>query len=565
VQATALRHSFAKQRATRAHGYLSREPMTLASILLAGLVFRLWWLFTHTYAIENDGAEYARIASNLVHGHGYVGLQTGPELLFPPLYPTLMAALSPVLSIEHAGRAVSMIFGTALPLIVYLIGRRLYGRPTARVAAAIVALNPLLAAYSTAVLSETTYITLQLTAAYLLLRAHDRRSLRLALAAGCVWALAALVRPEALLILGFLTVAGLVWTLRTKAERRRSCAVAGLAFAVGCIAFLPYAAWTSGHAGRLQWSGKATVTSFINQRIEDGEPYVVATAGVDQSGRPTGVLLQPNAFIDGARGHAAVATPNEISHFERNGLHRLWSYFGRHMLLGAPFVLPLALIGLFAGPFTRRMSERHALLLLIAAADVAVFGSIGWFEFRFLLPLVPVGGIFAARGAVRAAELVTGKLWRTRADREPWRHAALTGLQFLVIGVLSLLPLAAQPNEKFPSLGQVGTPLADEKVVGSWLNHHGGDGQSLMSNSATLAYYAGAVWYPMGYTASDQAAVSYLEHGKPRNLVVSSTADDPYELRWLKNGVPDTNYTLARTFVLSGVTIVVYQRATPNG
>ncbi|HEU5479965.1 MAG TPA: glycosyltransferase family 39 protein, partial [Candidatus Tumulicola sp.] len=352
----------------------SAEPWVAALVVL-GLALRLWWLFTHTNAIEKDGAEYARIAQNVLHGHGYVGLQPGPELLFPPLYPALLAGLSPIFGIEHAGRVISLLLGSALPIPAYLVGRRLFGRRTGIAAAAFIAFNPILIAYSTAVLSETTYLTLQLTAAYLLLRAHDRRDLIRAAVAGACWTLAALVRPEAALILGLFTFAAVVVGLIYRSQRA-AMKVAVMALAVCAATFLPYAAWTSHQAGRLQWSGKATVSSFINQRIDDGMSYTVAISAVDADGRPRGVLLDPNSYIKGDYGKAPLFSPSAELKFERSGVHHLWSNFGRNAVLGAPLLALLAAVGLLGGPWTRRHNENMLLLIVYGGANAVIFGAI---------------------------------------------------------------------------------------------------------------------------------------------------------------------------------------------
>lgn len=247
------RHALGGQVVRRPRLHNARIGLVAILVVVAGTL-RIWWLFTHTYAIENDGAEYARIAENLIVGRGYVGLQPGPELLFPPLYP-------------YAGRVLSPLFGSLLPLPVYLIGNRLYERRTAITATALVALSPLLIGYLTAVLSETTYITIQLAAAYLLLRANDKASFGLAVAAGACW----------------------------------------------------------------------------------------------------------------------------------------------------------------VGPWTGRQWMRHGLLVLLGVANAAVFGAIAWYQFRFLLPLIPIALIFAARGCVRLADLASAAWVRNRPQRAP--AAALAYLE----------------------------------------------------------------------------------------------------------------------------------------
>lgn len=58
---------------------------TLLWIAAAALLIRLGWIHHHGFIIESEGAEYARLAENLVAGKGYVGMlggrQASPELL----------------------------------------------------------------------------------------------------------------------------------------------------------------------------------------------------------------------------------------------------------------------------------------------------------------------------------------------------------------------------------------------------------------------------------------------------------------------------------------------------
>jgi hypothetical protein len=53
-----------------------------AAVLLA-VAIRVAWAFEHGLAIEQEGAEYARIAENLLAGRGYVGMfNNGVQLNF---------------------------------------------------------------------------------------------------------------------------------------------------------------------------------------------------------------------------------------------------------------------------------------------------------------------------------------------------------------------------------------------------------------------------------------------------------------------------------------------------
>src|SRR5512133_1740211 len=90
----------AQVKATEARKWVSTWPhhhaMLLSLMVIASVVVRLAALaLWRTGAIGSEGAEYARIAENLRNGLGYVGIAPpGPESMFPPGYPLLIAGAS---------------------------------------------------------------------------------------------------------------------------------------------------------------------------------------------------------------------------------------------------------------------------------------------------------------------------------------------------------------------------------------------------------------------------------------------------------------------------------------
>ena len=158
----------------------------LPVLLLAALILRLWWLQSFTAVIENEGTEYARIAENLLKGDGYVGKRNeGPQLMFPPLYPFLIAAFSfLVAELDLAGRTVSVLFGTLLVAVIFFIAERIHGRRIAWIAAGLAAFHPWMIGMSAAVYSESTYLTLVMAGVYWALCSLETPSLRRAALSG---------------------------------------------------------------------------------------------------------------------------------------------------------------------------------------------------------------------------------------------------------------------------------------------------------------------------------------------------------------------------------------------
>jgi 4-amino-4-deoxy-L-arabinose transferase-like glycosyltransferase len=164
---------------------------------------------------DDDAYRYDFIARALADGGGYVHLTGDPTAFWPPGYPVLLATAY-VLFGQHVivAQVLNVALGTATVWLVYLIGRRLFGHPTALLGAGIVACFPSLICFTGVTLSEITFTFLALLGIYLLViegqhipRVENPRlpaslfpRLPLLLAAGLALGMAALTRGQALLL-----------------------------------------------------------------------------------------------------------------------------------------------------------------------------------------------------------------------------------------------------------------------------------------------------------------------------------------------------------------------------
>ena len=169
-------------------------------IVAAGAGLRVYWAVHHGGVLEGNGCEYARIAENLRKHWAYVGLFEGPELMFPPFYPMLLALGSFVVgSVDHAARLIPVIAGLLLVPAAFGLGQVLYGPRVGLTFAALTALHPLLIDLSSTAYSESVYLPLMLGGLYwglLGLRSGQRRPMVLC---GVAFGLASITRPEAFL------------------------------------------------------------------------------------------------------------------------------------------------------------------------------------------------------------------------------------------------------------------------------------------------------------------------------------------------------------------------------
>ncbi|HWT86699.1 MAG TPA: glycosyltransferase family 39 protein, partial [Myxococcales bacterium] len=292
-----------------------RQPSTVmfSAILVAAVALRGYWAIHHGSVLEGNGCEYARIAENLVKHGAYVGLSGEPELMFPPLYPILLALGSLIAgSVDGATRLVPFLAGVLLVPAVFALARLLYGPRVALGAAALTALHPLLIDLSGSAFSEGTYLLLMVMALYWGLRSLDTDVLAPTVWCGVMCGLAYLTRPEAFFYLVIVLGAALVADLRRPTFVPRFTRRALGLLAPFVILIAPYAAYLSVHTGSLRLEGKGVMNYTIGERRNSGMSMDEASLGIGPDLSEDGPQLSPNRFI--ATTHRRLS-PGEIARY----------------------------------------------------------------------------------------------------------------------------------------------------------------------------------------------------------------------------------------------------------
>ena len=193
-----------------------------------------------------DSFAYIGAAQRLLREGTYPGNTDG--LFFrPPGYPFFLAAST----LGHpaaiaADKLWNAALGAAAVVVLAAVARRIFdSRAIALAAGGIAALHPPFLYLSSQVQSEALYLSLASAAGFLLLVCVDRPSSGMGLLAGAVLAVAALVRPSALVLAPFL--AAPLFDRRYPPRVRRS--LAATALAGFCLALAP---WTIRNAIRFR-------------------------------------------------------------------------------------------------------------------------------------------------------------------------------------------------------------------------------------------------------------------------------------------------------------------------
>jgi 4-amino-4-deoxy-L-arabinose transferase-like glycosyltransferase len=497
--------------------WVKQDLLLLGLLVLLSLVLRIGWAVRRDVVVENEGAEYVRIAVNLADGHGYVGTMSGPQLLFPPLYPILIRTGffltdSPVTS----ARAVSILAGTLLVPLLFLIVSTIYGRRPAWIAAIIAALYPFLIGFSAATYSESLYTTLLAGVVYFAIAGLRLPPMHVFVALGSLLGLAYLTRPE---IMGQIAVLALIICAAAAWKRRLSYGISGIAIALACCAVFasPYVVYLGRHTHHFRIEGKSEVNYALISRINSGMDPDTASGGLSATGEEEGPLLNPNSFI----GKSIIPhSVRKIAHFFSTAASRNARGLYDELLPGY-FWLPLltlCLFGLFRSAWSAERTLVEILLLtmfVLAAVPVLIAPFLSW---RFVLPMMPFIIIWAAKGIDELGEWIRQSLENLLPSGRIGFPAQLATV--VVLSAIVLVTGVKTTRGVYDLKGAYASSLYLKDAGLALANR--ARGKTVVDDGTVLPFYSGATWMPLP-TAPPPILLRYFEEHHPNFVVINNT------------------------------------------
>jgi len=404
--------------------------LLLGAALVAGALLRGWVLF-HSSGLTMDSPLYVLMAEQWGHAreplgpahHGYSALVALASLGVPGR--------------EWPGRIVSLAAGLLLIAVTWRLARGLLPARAAAAAAALVALHPLLALSSGAVMTESTFQCLTYLA--LLVLAGGRPAW-----GGGLLGLAYCVRPEAMV------VAAAALPAVSPLKRR---AVWLLAFA---LAALPEVAMLSAEHHALTLTPKTNLVAAAGATQDDAEWH--ATGAESLAAVPASPAL---ARLGTALARAAARYPDRLKG-QLKRVHQTWP---------APLLL-LSLIGMVIrpGPLLAPLAILPVLPLLGVTPHL-----------RYPQTMVPALAIFAAIGGA----WLVGRLDPGRTRARGLARGALALVLALGLGWCWRGPAgdALRRSEDGPTRAY--------RKAGRWLAEHGKPGALVMDRKPYIPFFAG--------------------------------------------------------------------------
>ncbi len=510
-------------------------------LILSALVRIAWWDW-RVAVIENEGAEYARIAQNLRLGNGYVGTMVGPELVDPPLFPVFIVAASYLTgnNYERAARTVTLAAGLVLVAATFLLARRLYGTQVAAIAGLLVSLSPILIAASVQACADGVYTSMVILGLYLGLRAVEQFTPIQFGVVGIVFGLAYLTRAEGFLYpFGIAAAALVISRLRRISIRRVAtcCAVMFLSFAPVAA---PYIYFLQRHTGHLRIEGKSEMNFQLSEKVSSGEPPEQAAWGINDKLQEEGVMLNPNAVLQSPS--RQWTSRQKLKVLVRNALRNAQLIFVLRDFsrTGFPILLVLAYAGICWTPWTRTRALREIYMLLMFPLVLSSVLLGGWLQFRYIYASLVVALIWSAKGTDALAEKAAGAWSQTLLAKKVavrWTAIATVALVLLLTGV------SARKLEEFNSAHPSHIGL---KQAGLWLDAYKPGPKTVMDSGTVVSFYGDGVWVPMPY-ADPALTLRYIEKKQPEFVVVNGLSYAwvyPAGKQWLQSGISDARAKL---------------------
>jgi 4-amino-4-deoxy-L-arabinose transferase-like glycosyltransferase len=410
--------------------------------------------------VTPDSCNYMAGGSAILHGQPYLNIRDDPQLTFPPGYPALIAlGLTVVDDPELAGRLVSVLASLGCVILVYLLGARLAGWHAGAAAALLMALMPLRIRIATVVWSESVYLALLLIAIVVLWGWMERGGWNWAVGGGMLAGAAYLVRPEAMLLVGF---AALVGWVHGASKPRWSAQPLGVLLGFAIVA-APYVLFLHSHTG--EW--ELTHKTRVNLRVAEA--------------RSVGTPMQQMYRLNQEGGVVSLSQQNMLSGLAGRALRNAKGIWLRLPVLASPLVFVFAALGLFA-LFAPRAPGPGALTMGLALASPLVFLLPFFWEDRMLLCPAALLALLAAVGVFRAAQYVRS----ADRDRAAW-----------LVVMLACVLMIGQTIKAGQVGGHVHPRIAT--TIGRWIAQDIPERSAMVSRLPVASYYANKVHHPLPY------------------------------------------------------------------
>jgi len=476
------------------------EKWIVAGLAMLVMGVRVY-LVSFDRVVWGDEPFYLWLGRNWLTGQGY-SFTGYSDVHHTPLYPLLTGLLYLVTrSMEMASNICYVFFGTLLVAPIYLTARRFYGRAVGYISVFLLAVWPALTAavLRWGTLTEPPYYFFIYLGIYCSILAMEKDRSRYYAGAGASFALAYLIRPEAI---GHLVVVAAALVIVKLFERRlftRPVLLGLVAYVAGFLLFfMPYAYYVSLHTGSWMVTEKAGVTfvTCIGLSKGDTAAFDRATWGLDTTGEEVFFFSHESynvSMLDYVRQY-----PVEFIRMVYRNAWRFLSYLFSARLFPS-FLVPFVALGLFGVPWDKLRAKRELIWL---ASALPVLGFLLFFiQDRYIATLLPILVVWTAKGLHVWGQWLADTLLAVKGRRRVSRGgegevAPLYRTLCVALPLVLLLAIFAYNLPATLRTTSSGSYRMAHKDMGLWLEDRVDPDTVIMSRYPAIAFHADTRWVP---------------------------------------------------------------------
>jgi hypothetical protein len=532
----------------------------LTAALLLALCVRILPA-TYHYIIGSDEAQYLTLAGHLAAGDGFTADGIHPHTEFDPGYPLFAAAIyrltgvspfaannSPAASfwLELPARVNILLLGSLLAVPIYFLARAFEdanGKSIAWRAALLTATLPALAldVPNFEAASEQLYSLALWSGWFVLWLGLEKRHWYLFALSGLAFGVAHLTRWEGIASAGIAFLVAVVWGFRSHVNGHPSLGAvliaqsSALALLVGVLAFAaPYAIYQTARTGSF-FSTKAIVHQLHGEALNSPDPFAWEKAYDNYERVRDNPSLYPPLPVY-LWEHREQTSINYI----RNTFTQLKTIFTSPTFL---FILwlPFAIVG------ARKMTRRQNLFLAATLFPLVIF-PLSVVDARYLLPLVPAGMIWTARGLIEADRWTQTRLTHYASPITP--GISRYGITLTLIAIFVVSDIAA--------MFFIPRPL-EYRSAGLALRGQIPPNAPVLMRRRQFAFYANVSYESLPF--SDLQGVLDLAHTKGANYFMVDARSTPSTRPQLAYLLNDVRAPQAQIFYENdiGAKVIVYR------
>lgn len=468
----------------------------VASIMALAFILRAIYGGAREILIDHDSAGYIMRAREIFAG--------GPlfDTIHMPGYPLLIGLWASVLGdYIHAAKTASIVSGSLLAGVAYLLGKRLYGQAVGITAALLIAINVALITVSSWELTEATYSLAVFSAVGITVWAVDRQDLWIWALAGFLYGICYWVRPEGFFYLGIIPFLSFVehWFQIEKAFSKSLVLRMTVFLVAASLLVVPNVIHIYRETGAWTISGKTVFAALFHSTELEGrlakEKAIYGLTPDKQSTMREGGFGRVSMFANFSK---------NLGFKARMMIKNWWKTYKLF-----PSVFPTVLIlfmgiGLFNLKWTFRDRWAEFYLLGALLPWVAIY-PLYEIDFENLTPVVPILMLWASLGIVEVAKRIVsaGKSYWPYILQKP----AVTITSTIMLVAALEFSAYARPLLQADYYQKLEDDVVNRRVA-EWVKGNLPDDVKIMARKAFIPAYANRKWIRLPY-ADYQDVIDY--------------------------------------------------------